>query len=454
VYIIIAGGGVVGFNIASLLSVESHDVVVIDDSAAAVESIQRQLDVRTICGNAATPRILREAEANRADLVLAVTDSDETNMVVCFIAKEMGAARTAARIRNPDYSGYFQLPAKSPMATRRIVRPRSLGVDIFINPEVEMAREILSILAGLYSTPAEQFGGGAVQLREFKVEDKSLFNKKLSEITSDIPFFIVAVGHEDGGVIAKPDEVIHEGDSIYIAASGDQVERLGRLFAAPKRPARSVAIIGGGRIGYLVAEGLLRQGVRVKVLERNQARAEEIAAKLERALVLQGEPTDRDFLVEQGIGNADAVVAATENDELNILASLLAKNLGVGRTLTVINNPDYIPLAEAAGIDVAGSPAIITARKIVHFVLRGGAIAAAVLEKSTLEAIEFVVSPTARIAGKSAAEAPLPENAIIAAVIRGARPVIPPDAAPVEPGDHVLIVSTLAAIPEVEGLFK
>ncbi len=453
-YIVIAGGGVVGFNIASLLSVENHDVVVIEESAASVEAIQRQLDVRTIRGNAATPRILREAGAHRADLILAVTDSDETNMVVCFIAKEMGAARTAARIRNPDYSGYFQLPAKSPSATRRIVRPKSLGVDVFINPEAEMAREILSILAGFYSTPAEQFGGGMVQLREFKVEDKSLFNKKLSEITSDIPFYIVAVGHEEGGVIATPDEIIHEGDTIYIAAAGDQVERLGRLFASSKRPAQSVAVIGGGRIGYLVAEGLLRQGVRVKVLERDQAVAEDIAAKLEGALVLQGEPTDRDFLVEQGIGNADAVVAATENDELNILATLLAKNLGVSRTLSVINKPDYIPLAEAAGIDVAGSPAIITARKIAHFVLRGGAIAAAVLEKSTLEAIEFVVSPTARIAGKPANDVPLPQNAIIGAVIRGSRPVIPPDGEPIEAGDHVVVISTLAAIPDVESLFK
>ena len=453
-YIIIAGGGVVGFNIASLLSVEKHDVVVIEESAAAIESIQRQLDVRTIRGNAATPRILREAEAHRADLVLAVTDSDETNMVVSFIAKEMGAARTAARIRNPDYSGYFQLPSKGPGATRRIVRPKSLGVDIFINPEVEMAAEILSILAGFYSTPAEQFGGGAVQLREFKVEDKSLFNKKLSEITSDIPFFIVALGHEDGGVIAKPDEIIHEGDSIYIIAAGDQVERLGRLFAIPKRPAQSVAVIGGGRIGFLVAEGLLRQGVRVKILERDQARAEDIAGKLEGALVLQGEPTDRDFLVEQGIGNADAVVAATDNDELNILATLLAKNIGVSRTLTVINKPDYIPLAEAAGIDVAGSPAIITARKIAHFVLRGGAIAAAVLEKATLEAIEFVVSPTARIVGKPANAVPMPQNAIIGAVIRSNRPVIPPDEVAIEAGDHVIVISTLAAISEVEELFK
>jgi trk system potassium uptake protein TrkA len=232
------------------------------------------------------------------------------------------------------------------------------------------------------------------------------------------------------------------------------VERLGRLFTVPKRRAQSVAVIGGGRIGYLVAEGLLNQGVRVKILERDISRAQEIAARLERALVLQGEPTDRDFLVEQGIGNADAMVAATENDELNILATLLAKNLGVGRTLTVINKPDYIPLAEAAGIDVAGSPAIITARKIAHFVLRGGAIAAAVLEKSTLEAIEFVVSPSARIVGKVAAEAGLPPTAIIGAVIRGNRPVVPPDDTPIEAGDHVIIVSTLTGISEVEDFFK
>ncbi|MDV2988658.1 MAG: Trk system potassium transporter TrkA [Dehalogenimonas sp.] len=452
--IIIAGGGVVGSNIAELLSVENHDVVVIEESAALVETIQRQLDVQVIKGNAATPRILREVEANRADLVLAVTDSDETNMVICFIAKEMGAARTAARIRNPDYSGYFQLPAKSPGATRRIVRPKSLGIDIFINPEAEMAAEILSILAGFYSTPAEQFGDGVVQLREFKVEDQSLFDKKLADIKDSIPFHIVAVGHSDGGVIARPDVVLHEGDTIYIAAAGDQLERLGRIFAIPKRPTRSVAVIGGGRVGCLVAEGLARRGVRVKLVERDQDKAEEIAAKLENISVLQGDPTERDFLVQQGIGNADAVVAATENDELNILASLLAKNLGVGRTLTVINKPDYIPLAEAAGIDVAGSPAIIAARKIAHYVLRGGAIAAAVLEQSTLEAIEFVVTPVAALAGKMLSEVTIPDESVVAAIIRNGRPVVPPDDGVIESGDHILMISTLAAIPAVENLFK
>lgn len=452
--IIIAGGGVVGSNIASLLSVENHDVVVIEESASLVETIRRQFDVQVVKGNAATPRILRDVEAHLADLVLAVTDSDETNMVICFIAKEMGAARTAARIRNPDYTGYFQLPAKNPSATRRIVRPKSLGIDIFINPEAEMAAEILSILAGFYSTPAEQFGDGTVQLREFKVEDRNLFNKKLSEITEDIPFHIVAVGHSNGGVIARPEEELHEGDTIYIAAAGEQLERLGRLFGTPKRSTRNVAVIGGGRIGFLVAEGLIRRGVKVKVLERDQDRAEEIAAKLEHATILQGEPTEREFLVQQGIGSADAVIAATENDELNILAILLAKNLGVERTLTVINKPDYIPLAEAAGIDVAGSPAIITARKIAHYVLRGGAIAAAVLEQSTLEAIEFVVSPRAKLAGKTLAEVSVPSEAIVAAIIRNGRPVVPPDDNPIEPGDHVVIISTLAAIPTVEDLFK
>ena len=452
--IIIAGGGVVGSNIASLLSVENHDVVVIEESAASVEAIRRQYDVLAVRGNAATPRILREVEAHRADLVLAVTDSDETNMVVCFIAKEMGAARTAARIRNPEYTGYFQLPAKNPGATRRIVRPKSLGIDIFINPEAEMAAEILSILAGFYSTPAEQFGDGVVQLREFKVDDQSLFDKKISEITDRIPFHIVAVGHSDGGVIARPEEILHEGDTIYIAAAGDQLERLSRMFAGAKRPTRSVAVIGGGRIGCLVAEGLARRGVRVKLVEKDQERAEDIAARLESITVLQGDPTERDFLVQQGIGSADAVVAATESDEVNILTSLLAKNLEVSRTLTVINKPDYIPLAEAAGIDVAGSPAIITARKIAHYVLRGGAVAASVLEQSTLEAIEFAVSPAARIAGKTLADAGIPDEAVVAAVIRNGRPVVPPDEGVIESGDHVVIISTLAALPDVEALFK
>ena len=453
-YIIIAGGGAIGFHVASLLVEEGHQVVVIESSETVLKMFRRQLDVKTIQGNAATPKILREAEADRADLVLAVTNSDETNMVTCFMAKELGAGTTAARIRNPDYSGYFVTPAKSSTTTHRVIRPKSFGIDVFINPEAEAADEITSILSGFYSTPVENFADGLVQIREFRVEGEALVDKTLGEIPLPKPCVIAAIVHEGGVIAPDSDEVITEGDSIYLIASKEFMDELGELFSQPKRPAKKVVIFGGGRIGFLTAESLQRRGVKVKVIENDLELCQEIAAKLENVEVLQGDGTDRSFLIEQGVPSADAFVATTDRDELNILCGLLAKNLGVPRSLVVINKPGYIPLAEAIGVDVAALPAILAADKITRFVLHGGAISSALLEGQQLQAIEFVTSPTAGIVNKKISEAGLPKEAIAGAIVRNSSVIIPPDDSVVKAGDHIIIVSPLPVVPAVEKLFK
>ena len=453
-YIIIAGGGVVGFHIASLLAEEEHEVVVIEQSEEALENIRRQLDIKTILGNAATPRILREAEAHRADLFIAVTNNDETNMLTCFIAKELGASTTAARIRNSEYSGYFVAAGDSPSASRKVIRPKSLGIDVFINPEVEAAKEIMSILSSFYSTPIESFANGLVQIREFKVERGTIVNEPLGDIAFPKPCVVAAISRAGEFIMPSADELIKQDDHIYLVASREFMDELGEKFAQPQRPAKSVVILGGGQVGFLVAEGLQRRGVLVKVIEENISRCQEVAAKLEGVAVVQGDGTDRDFLIEQGVPSADAFVATTESDELNILCGLLAKNLGVSRSLILVNKPGYIPLAEAVGVDVAASPSLLTARKIAHFVLHGGAISAALLGGKQLQAIEFVTSPTAHIAQQKIGEAGLPKEAIVGAITHNDRVIIPPNDSVVQPGDHVIIISPLSVTPSVEKLFK
>ena len=453
-YIVIAGGGVIGFHIASLLAEEGQEVVVVEQSEEALENIRRQLDVKTVHGNAATPKVLREAEVDRADLVLAVTNSDETNMVICFMAKELGAGTTAARIRNPGYSGYFVAPAKSAMAPRKIVRPKSLGIDVFINPEAEAAKEIMDILSGFYSTPVENFANGLIQIREFRVEGEALVDKTLGDISFPKPCVVAAIVREGGIVMPNADEVITEGDSVYLIAPREFMDELGKMFSQPKRPARKVVILGGGRIGFLTAEGLGGRGVKVKVIENDLDLCQEIAAQLEETEVQQGDGTDRNFLIEQGVPSADAFVATTESDEINILCGLLAKNLGVPRSLVVINKPGYIPLAEAIGVDVAALPTLLAADKITRFVLRGGVIATALLEGQQLEAIEFVTSPQAHIANKKITEAGLPKEAVAGAIVRNELVIIPPGDSVVKPGEHVIIVAPLSAIHSVEKLFQ
>jgi trk system potassium uptake protein TrkA len=232
------------------------------------------------------------------------------------------------------------------------------------------------------------------------------------------------------------------------------MDELGKLFSQPKLPAKKVVVFGGDRIGFLTAEGLQKRGVKVKVIENDLELCQEIASKLDNIEVLQGDGTDRRFLVEQGVQSADAFVSTTESDELNILSGLLAKNLGVPRSLVVINRPGYIPLAEAIGVDVAALPTLLAADKISRFVLHGGAISSALLEGKQLQAIEFVTSPTAGVVNKKISEAGLPQETIAGAIVRNDSVIIPPHDNIVKGGDHIIIVSPLSAIPAVEKLFK
>ncbi|MDD5509336.1 MAG: Trk system potassium transporter TrkA [Dehalococcoidales bacterium] len=452
-YIIIAGAGVVGFNIASLLVQENHQVAVIDRSEKAIENVRRQLDVATILDNAAVPKTIIEAEIHRADLIIAVTDSDETNMIICLIAKELGARMTIARVRSPEYSSYFISPATDPSAPRKVIRPKTFGVDLFINPVVEASKEIIDILSSFYPSPVDNFANGIVQIREFRTEKGMAIDKPLNKITFPRPCVIAAILRAEGIFIPAADEIIKEGDRVYLIAAAEFMDELGEMFVQPKRPASSVVILGGGRVGCLVAEGLRERRVPVKIIEKNEDRSQEIAGRLEGTAVVQGDGTDRDFLIEQGVPLADAFVASTESDEVNILSGLLAKSLGISRNLVLVNNPWNIPLAEAVGVDVAASPPLLTARRIARFALHGGAISVAMLGGEQVQAIEFVTGPTAPIAQRSIKEAGLPKGAICGAVVRNNTVIIPPDDSTVQPGDHLIVISPLALIPAVEKLF-
>ena len=452
-YIIIAGAGLIGFHIASLLAEEKHKVAVVEQSVEVMETVRNQLDVTSVLGNAVTPRVLKEVEAHRADLVIAVTDSDETNMIICFVAKELGAKMTVARVRNPEYSGYFIGAAKSPSTPRKVIRPKTFGVDLFVNPVAEAAKEITNILSSFYHSPVENFANGLVQIREFRAEKGTIVDKPISDIVFPKPCVVAAILRAEGIIMPRADEVIKQGDHIYLVASREFMDELGEMFAQPQRPAKSVVILGGGRVGCLVAEELNRRGISTKIIERNISRCQEIAARLEGTVVVQGDGTDRDFLVEQGVPLADAFVTSTESDEINILAALLAKSLGVSRNLVLVTKPANIPLAEAVGIEVAASAPLLTARKIAHFVLHGGAISVALLGGEQIQAIEFVTTPTAQVAKQKIAEAGLPKEAIAGAIIHNSTVIIPPDDSIVQPGDHVIIISPLGVIPAVEKLF-
>ena len=453
-YIVVVGAGAAGFYVASLLAKERQEIAVIDQNEEAAEQVRRTLDVGVVVGNAAIPRVLWQAEVQRADLLVAVTGVDETNMITCFMAKELGAKKTIARVRNPEYSSYMLVGGKSPYATRKVVRPKSLGVDLFVNPEIEAAREIVSILSGLYVTPMEEFADGRVQLREFKAESAAVVGKRIDEIPFPRPCRVVMLEHSESLMVPQGDDLVHKGDRVYLMAARKDMDQLGAIFEVPRRSPRTVVVFGGGTIGFHVAEALEKRGVQVKLIEKSAARSQEISSRLKRAVVVQGGRPDRDLLEDEGVAHSDGFVAATGDESLNILAGLVARDAGVSRNIVVVDEPEYIALAEAVGVDVAMSPLLLCGSRIAHYVLHGGAVSVALLGKEDAQAIEFVVGPNARIAKHSLADLEWPRHAIIGAVVRGDSITIPTEATVFESGDTVIVAALLNEIPSVERLFK
>ncbi|TFH37363.1 MAG: Trk system potassium transporter TrkA [Dehalococcoidia bacterium] len=453
-YIVVVGAGAAGFYVASLLSKEKQEITVVEQDEEAAEQVRRALDVGVVIGNAAIPRVLWQAEVQRADLLVAVTGTDETNMITCFMAKELGAKKTIARVRNPEYSGYMLVGGKSPYATRKVVRPRSLGVDLFVNPEIEAAREIVSILSGLYVTPMEEFADGRVQLREFKAESAAVVGKRLLDIPFPRPCVVVMMEHGDELSVPSGDERVQKGDRLYLVATRKDMDELGAIFEVPRRSPRTVIVFGGGTIGFHVAESLEKRGIQVKLIEKSPSRAQEIGSKLKHTVVIQGGRPDRDLLVDEGLAHSDAFVAATGDESLNILAGLVAKGVGVSRNIVVVDEPEYIALAEAVGVDVAMSPLLVCGSRIAHYVLHGGAVSVALLGKEDAQVIEFLVGPNARISKCSVGELDWPKHAAIGAIVRGETVIAPTDATTLEPGDTVIVAALLDEIPNVERLFK
>ena len=453
-YIVIVGAGAAGFYVAHLLSREKQEIVVIEQDEEAAEQVRRELDVGVVIGNAAIPRVLWQAEVQRADLVVAVTGVDETNMITCFMAKELGAKKTIARVRNPEYSGYLLVGGKSPYATRKVVRPRSLGVDLFVNPEIEAAREIVSILSGLYVTPMEEFADGRVQLREFKAESAAVVGRRLSELPFPRPCTVVMLGRGDDIGVPAADATIRKGDRLYLVAARKDMDQLGAIFEVPRRSPRTVVIFGGGTIGFHVAEALEKRGVQVKLIEKSVTRSQEISSRLKRTVVIQGGRPDRDLLADEGVANSDAFVATTGDESLNILAGLVAKDVGVSRNIVVVDEPEYIPLAEAVGVDVAMSPLLLCGSRIAHYILHGGAVSVALLGKEDAQVIEFVVGANARISKQAIGELEWPKRAVIGAIVRGDAVVAPTGTTSIEPGDTVIVAALIDEIPNVERLFK
>jgi len=452
--ILIVSAGVIASRIAAMLVKQGHAITIIDQSEAALDSISLRLDVKTVQGSGINPKVLAEADVEEADMVVAATKNDEMNVITCFIAKELGAKRTVARIQNPEYPGYFLAPSKSPTAPRRIVRPKKIGVDLLINPEAMAADHILSTLSSLFVTPVENLAGDLVQIGEFAVERNQITSIPIQHMDFSKPGMIAVIARSSGVFVPSEDDTLELSDHVYVVSAKGNMDNIGKMFSHPKRPARNVIIAGGGSIGFHIANGLEKMGSHVKIIEPNKDRCTEISRKLERTLVIQGEATSEDYLREEGVQSCDAFIAAVERDELNILISLLAKNLGTSRSLAIVNRQEYISLAETIGVDIVISPLLLANNAFIRFVREPKVRSVASLAGGIAEAIELTVESETPIIGQTLRKIGLPKNVVTGAIIRNGKVTIPNTDDTIHDGDRVILIGLQSDLPAAEKLFE
>ena len=409
--------------------------------------IQSQLDVLVIEGNGASLSCLERAGIQGADLLLAVTNLDEVNLIACLIASQFGVDLKVARVSNPEYS-----------ERRGVLEEKRFGADLLINPEQECAREILKLFHRLAATDVAEFAGGRVVLLALPVASTApAIGRTLEEIGRSLEgrhFLTVAIDRDGESIIPDGSTRIQKGDTIYLVSEAEYLPEAYRLLGLERERIRRAMLLGGGRVGTHLALMLEREGVQPTVIEQNRDRCVALAEKLDSGLVLHGDATDLDLLAQEGIAETDGLAAVTSEDETNLLASLLAKHLGARKVITLLKRAEYIPLVTRIGIDAAVSPRLSTANRILQHVRGGRILSMAVMERNQAEAMEFEVLPGSRVEGKRIAELHLPKGTILGSIERGSEVIIPRGDTRIEPGDRVVVFALPAAIDETTDFFR
>jgi len=441
--IIIIGAGKVGCQIAKTLSSENHDVVIIEKDDMKRQSAQNSLDVLTILGNGANVRTLEEAGIKQSDMIIAVTSSDEANMLACMTAKQFGVPHKIARIRNPEY-----------LYTNALSREK-LGIDFTINPERATAKEIVRLL----KTPknvaqVQNFAGGKVQLFELKIEEGLPFiNQQLKAVSFKYPILVAAIYRKDKIIIPDGEEKIIAGDNLYVLIKKDNFSGLNEIFNEKPLNMQNVMILGGSRIGIQTALILTKLGINNKLIERDKEKCEEIAERLPHTLVINGDGTNVDLLKSEGIETTDGFVAVTGYDEDNLLVALLAKHLGTKKVIAKVDRTNYIPILEKIGVNAVVNPRMTTASAILRFIRRGKIISLTLLKEGEAEVIELIVNPNSKIINKPLKKANLPQNTIIGAIVRKDRVIIPHGNDIIQPEDKIIIFALSSDIKKIEKIF-
>lgn len=449
--IIILGAGQVGGSVAESLVSEQNDITVVDIDALRLRALQDRLDLRTVTGSAAHPSVLAEAGADDADLLIAVTQSDETNLAACKIAARMfNVPRRVARVRATDF-----------LNDERLLGAEGFEVDLSICPEQVLTEYIVKLIEFPEALQVLDFADGVVSLVAVRAyRGGPMVGRPVKEIRAHIPSVdtrIVAIFRRDHPIVPDGETLIEVDDEVFCLAASRDIRKVMRELRRMDRPVRRIMIAGGGNIGQRLTRALERD-YSVRVIEHNKRRCETLAARVHEALVLNGDATDEELLVQEGIGDMDLFVAVTNNDENNIMSCLLAKRLGARRVVALINRRSYVDLLQSGEIDIAISPAQATIGKLLAHVRRGDVVAVHSLRRGAAEALEAVVHgdrESSKVIGRRVADIDLPAGTTIGAVVRGDEVLMAHHDTVIEAEDHVIVfVADKKTLPRVEKLFQ
>jgi len=442
---IIIGAGKVGFSIAQLLSTEDHDVVIIEQSLERQEILEETLDVQVIGGSGSSTSVLEAAGVRSADMLLAVTEFDELNMVACLLGKKYGVKTTVARVRNPEYLEVKDFDFKE-----------AIGIDLIINPERVTALEIAKIVGHPEAMNVDYYAMGKVQMVELEIKKQSpLVGKKIKELDTALPYNIVCIEHQQKILVPRGDDVLHAGDHIHLMTQTSEMREVEKMLGFQTPRVEHITILGGGRTGYYLAQILEhnRPELQIKIIEKDPLRARQISAKLKHTLVIQGDGSDYQLLQEESIGNSDLFIAVTDDDKINVLCSLIAGNLGVKKAVCQVKRTDIVPLAEQIGIDTILSPRLLTAGVILKYLRRGDIISVTVFDDDRAEMLELLAQPGSSVVNKELRHIKFPSGSVIGAIMRDEKVIIPDGRFQIKPHDRLMVFSMLKSIHKIERLF-
>lgn len=450
--VIICGAGQVGYGIAEVLSQEGNDVSVIDTSASLISAITQTLDVRGYVGHGAHPDVLKQAGADEAEMIIAVTLYDEINMVACQVAHSLFNVPTKiARIRSQSYlqSHYSDLFSRD-----------HIPIDVTISPEVEVGRTVLQRISFPGANDIVRFADGAVAMLAIEcMEDCPVIAtplRQLSQLFPDLQATVTGIYRNGRLSITESGDQLEVGDIAYVVCGKEHIRRTLGLFGHEEREAHRIVIAGGGNIGYYVANAIENSAVKtkVKIIEADRERATRVSDLLRSTIVLNGSALDHGILNQADIQNADLMISLTNNDQTNILGAAMAKNLGCGSNLALINNPTYYEFTKVMGIDAHVNPRAVTISRVLQHVRKGRIRSVYSVQKGAAEMVEGEALDTSSLVGKPLRELDLPPGVRIGAIYRDKTVIKPDGAAVIKSKDRVVLFAAASAVRHVEQLFR